>query len=342
MSRRYAPAVVVGSLLVMIAAGVVALGVGAVSIAPGVVLDILAGRAVPGISESQQVVILNVRLPRVLLAMVAGAGLASTGVLMQALFRNPLADPALIGVSAGAALGAVAVIVLGATVLQGAARLLGVWTLPAAAFAGALVTALLVFRLSSRDGLLEPTTMLLCGIAVNALTGAGIGMLTYLATDDQLRNLTFWSLGSLGAATWGSLLGTLPAFVFLLLAVPAVAPGLNALLLGESEAHHLGVRVERLKRVVVAMTAAAAGSIVAVSGVIGFVGLVCPHLARLLVGPNHRYVFPLAAALGATILTVGDALARTVVSPAELPIGILTALLGAPFFLWLLRRDHVH
>jgi iron complex transport system permease protein len=326
----------------MIAAGVVALGVGAVSIAPGVVLDILAGRAVPGISESQQVVILNVRLPRVLLAMVAGAGLASTGVLMQALFRNPLADPALIGVSAGAALGAVAVIVLGATVLQGAARLLGVWTLPAAAFAGALVTALLVFRLSSRDGLLEPTTMLLCGIAVNALTGAGIGMLTYLATDDQLRNLTFWSLGSLGAATWGSLLGTLPAFVFLLLAVPAVAPGLNALLLGESEAHHLGVRVERLKRVVVAMTAAAAGSIVAVSGVIGFVGLVCPHLARLLVGPNHRYVFPLAAALGATILTVGDALARTVVSPAELPIGILTALLGAPFFLWLLRRDHVH
>lgn len=342
MSRRYAPAVVVGSLLVMIAAGVVALGVGAVSIAPGVVLDILAGRAVPGISESQQVVILNVRLPRVLLAMVAGAGLASTGVLMQALFRNPLADPALIGVSAGAALGAVAVIVLGATVLQGAARLLGVWTLPTAAFAGALVTAILVFRLSSRDGLLEPTTMLLCGIAVNALTGAGIGMLTYLATDDQLRNLTFWSLGSLGAATWGSLLGTLPAFVFLLLAVPAVAPGLNALLLGESEAHHLGVRVERLKRVVVAMTAAAAGSIVAVSGVIGFVGLVCPHLARLLVGPNHRYVFPLAAALGATILTVGDALARTVVSPAELPIGILTALLGAPFFLWLLRRDHVH
>lgn len=342
LSRRYAPVFVTISFVVLVAAGILALGVGAVRIAPSTVIDILLQRAGPEITEAQRVVIWNVRLPRVLLALIAGAGLATTGVLMQALFRNPLADPALIGVSAGAALGAVAVIVLGATALQGASRLLGVWTLPAAAFLGALGTALVVFRLSNRDGMLEPTTMLLCGIAVNALSGAGIGMLTYLATDDQLRNLTFWSLGSLGGATWGSLLGTLPACLFLLLAIPAVTAALNALLLGESEAHHLGVRVERIKRMVVAMTAAAAGSIVAVSGVIGFVGLVCPHLARLLVGPNHRYVFPLAAALGASILTIGDMLARTVVSPAELPIGILTALLGAPFFLWLLRRQHVH
>ena len=339
-TRRLAPLVVTAALIGLAVVAVLAIGTGAVRIEPGKVLAILFGQSHPDISEAQRVVVWSIRLPRVLLAIVAGAGLATTGVLMQALFRNPLADPALIGVSAGAALGAVAVIVLGATVLHGAARLFGLWTLPLAAFGGALVTALVVFRLSNRDGVLDPTTMLLCGIAVNALAGSGIGLLTYLATDEQLRSLTFWSLGSLGAATWSALAGTLPATLALALAVPGMVAGLNALLLGESEAHHLGVPVERLKRWVVALTAAAAGSVVAVSGVIGFVGLVCPHLARLMVGPDHRYVFPLAAALGATLLTAGDIVARTAVRPAELPIGILTALIGAPFFLWLLRRDH--
>ncbi|HOX90068.1 MAG TPA: iron ABC transporter permease [Burkholderiaceae bacterium] len=341
-ARHLAPLIVLSACVLLGAVAVIAIGTGAVKIEPGKVLAILLGQASPDVTEAQRVVVWSVRLPRVLLAIVAGAGLAITGVLMQALFRNPLADPALIGVSAGAALGAVTVIVLGATVLQGASRLLGVWTLPAAAFTGALATALIVFRFSNRDGVLDPTTMLLCGIAINALSGAGIGLLTYLATDEQLRNLTFWSLGSLSAATWGALLGTLPAALALALAVPRVVLGLNALLLGESEALHLGIPVEGLKRLVIALTAAAAGSVVAVSGVIGFVGLVCPHLARLLVGPNHRYVLPLAAALGAILLTAGDMIARTVVRPAELPIGILTALLGAPFFLWLLRRESAH
>ena len=182
---------------------------------------------------------------------------------------------------------------------------LDVWTLPAAAFAGALTTATVVFALARRDGLLDPGTMLLCGIAINALTGAGIGLLTYLATDEQLRNLTFWSLGSLGAATWGSLLGITPAVVLIVLAVPWLMRPLNALLLGESEALHLGVPVERLKRGVVVLAAAGAGAVVAVCGVIGFIGLVAPHMARLLAGPDHRVVLPLSALIGATLLTAG-------------------------------------
>ena len=336
--RPWAPWIVLAALIGFVVVAIVSIGIGAVRIPPDTVVSILLGRGDAEVTEAQRVVVSTVRLPRVLLALLAGAGLACAGVMMQALFRNPLADPALIGVSAGAALGAVAVIVLGATVLQGLSRALGVWTLPLAAFAGALAAVLLVFRLSRRDGLLDPTTMLLSGIAINALTGAGIGLLTYLATDEQLRNLTFWSLGSLGAASWSSLLGAVPALAALAFAAPWLVGRLDALLLGESEAMHLGVEVETLKRVVIGLTAAAAGAVVAVCGVIGFVGLVAPHMARLLVGPSHRWVLPLSALLGASLLTLGDLVARTAVRPAELPIGILTAFVGAPFFLWLLRR----
>ncbi|HRK39283.1 MAG TPA: iron ABC transporter permease [Burkholderiaceae bacterium] len=337
-TRFRGPGTLAVALLLFVATAVVATGTGAVYIPPLRVLAILFGLDDPAITDAHRAVVLNVRAPRVLLALLAGAGLACAGVMMQALFRNPLADPALIGVSAGAALGAVATIVLGATLLHGLSKVLGVWTLPVAAFLGALVTATLVFKLSSRDGQVDATTMLLCGIAVNALTGAGIGLLTYLATDEQLRNLTFWSLGSLGAATWSSLMGAAPAILLMVLVGPWLAHQLNALLLGESEALHLGVAVERLKRTVVALTAASAGAVVAVSGVIGFIGLVAPHMARMLVGPDHRYVLPLASLIGATLLTAGDLVARTAVRPAELPIGILTAFMGAPFFLWLLRR----
>lgn len=335
--RRARGGLLAVALLVCLATAVFAIGVGAVRIPPAQVLAGLFGWEDALLSDAMRTVVWTVRLPRVLQGLLAGAVLATAGVLLQALFRNPLADPALIGVSAGAALGAVTVIVLGATWLAGLARLLDVWTLPAAAFAGALTTASVVFALARRDGLLDPGTMLLCGIAINALTGAGIGLLTYLATDEQLRNLTFWSLGSLGAATWGSLTGITPAVLLIVVAVPWLMRPLNALLLGESEALHLGVPVERLKRWVVVLAAAGAGAVVAVCGVIGFIGLIAPHAARLLAGPDHRVVLPLSALIGATLLTAGDLVARTAVRPAELPIGILTALLGAPFFLWLLR-----
>jgi iron complex transport system permease protein len=317
---------------------VLAISAGAVRIPALDVLRILGEPAGGAGTSTFHVVVWDVRLPRVLLALVAGAGLAVCGVLMQALFRNPLADPALIGVSAGAGLGAVSVIVLGATWLSGVNQLLGIWTLPVAAFCGALGTAAIVFRLASRDGQIDPTTMLLCGIAINALMGAAIGLLTFIATDEQLRNLTFWTLGSLGSASWALLLATTTPLVMIGALSPWLAPRLNALLLGESEALHLGVAVEVLKRVIVLLTAATAGAIVAASGIIGFVGLVAPHVARLLIGPDHRGTLPLAAVLGATLLTAGDLVARTLVRPAELPIGILTALIGGPFFLWLLRH----
>ncbi len=336
--RLKGPLLIAGAMALCLATAVVAIGTGAVRIPPAQVLAVLFGWQDDSLTDAMRTVVWNVRAPRVLQGLLAGALLATAGVLLQALFRNPLADPALIGVSAGAALGAVAVIVLGATWLAGLSKLMGVWTLPAAAFFGALATAALVFALARRDGVLDPTTMLLCGIAINALTGAGIGLLTYLATDEQLRNLTFWSLGSLGAATWGSLAGVSPAALLVVLVVPFLVRPLNALLLGESEALHLGVAVERLKRLSVVLAAAGAGAVVAVCGVIGFIGLVAPHMARLMAGPDHRMLLPLAALLGATLLTAGDLVARTAVRPAELPIGILTALLGAPFFLWLLRR----
>ena len=321
----------------LITIAIASIAIGAVPISPLRIVQILASGIPAESRDAHALVVWNVRLPRVLLSLATGAGLACAGMLMQALFRNPLADPALIGVSAGAALGAVTVIVLGATLLQGASVALGVWTLPAAAFAGALGSSLLVFSLARQDGAVDATTMLLCGIAVNALSGACIGLLTYMANDNQLRNLTFWSLGSLGAANWSAVAVSLPLIVGLTLVSLRWAPALNALLLGEAEAMHLGISVEWLKRGIIAATAATAGVAVAFSGVIGFIGLVAPHLARLIAGPDHRRAMPLAAVLGASLLTLGDLVARTLVRPAELPLGILTALLGAPFFLWLLR-----
>ncbi len=332
-----AGAVLVAAAVALCSTALAALALGAVAIPPMKVLAALTGRL--DASEAMtQTIILNVRLPRVLLALIAGAGLAVAGVLMQALFRNPLAEPAIIGVSAGAALGAVATIVLGSTVFVGLTRLLDVWTLPVAAFAGALATTLIVFTLARRDGVLDATTMLLTGIAINALAGAAIGLLIFIATDEQLRSLTFWNLGSLGAATWSALAGASPLALAAVLSAPFLAGWLNALLLGESEALHLGVPVETVKRVVIGLSALATGAIVAVTGVIGFIGLIAPHLARLVVGPDHRVLLPLAAMLGATLLTLADLAARTLARPAELPLGVLTALVGAPFFLYLLRR----
>ncbi|NYT25936.1 iron ABC transporter permease [Alcaligenaceae bacterium] len=338
MSQSYRRWVLTISFLILI--GVSMLGVvhGAVDISWAELWSILFRKA-GHLDAMHHAVMWHVRLPRVLLAILTGAALAGAGVLMQALFRNPLADPALIGVSAGAALGAVGMIVLGATLLGGAASWLGQWTLPLAAFVGAVLASILIFGLARREGVVNATTMLLCGIAINALVSAMIGLMTYMATDDQLRNLTFWSLGSLTGAVWPAVFVMMTVMVVLVAAGMFLSSLLNALLLGESQAFHLGVPVELLKRAIVGLTAAAAGSAVAFTGMIGFIGLVAPHLARLLVGPDHRYVFPLSGILGAILLVSGDLLARIMIRPSELPLGILTALLGAPFFLWLLRNN---
>lgn len=327
----------------VVVAFLASVGIGAVSIQPGQVLAILLkqiGISLPVPFEAQQEAVLTaIRLPRVLLGALLGAALAVSGAALQGLFRNPLADHGLIGVSSGAAVAVVAVIVLGVTALRGLNEALGLFTLPAAAFLGSISTTLIVYRLANRDGRTVVATMLLAGIAVNAITGAATGLMTFVATDAQLRNITFWSLGSLGGATWRSLAAAGPFILVALLLIPRLARPLNAFLLGEAEAGHLGINVERTKRQVVVLTALAVGAGVAVAGVIGFIGLVVPHILRLIIGPDHRRLLPYSALLGTSLLLGADLLSRTLVAPAELPIGVVTSFLGAPFFLWLLLRN---
>ena len=279
----------------------------------------------------------QIRLPRTLLGLAVGAVLALSGVAMQGLFRNPLADPGLIGVSSGAALGA-AVAIVGGTLLGGLPAALEPYLLSLCAFLGGLGVTALVYRLGRRDGQTHVATMLLAGIALTALAGAAIGLFTYLADDATLRSLTFWNLGSLNGASYARLWPLLLVTVGVALWLPRRARALNALLLGESEARHLGFDVERLKRELVFCTALGVGAAVAAAGLIGFIGLVVPHLVRLLVGPDHRLLLPASALAGASLLLFADLAARLLLAPAELPIGIVTALLGAPFFLYLLLR----
>ncbi len=284
-------------------------------------------------------IIMEIRLPRIALGILIGAGLAVSGAVMQGLFRNPLADPGLVGVSAGAGLGAVSIIVLGTGVLAPLVALLGIYALPLAAFLGGLATTLLLYRVATRRGRTSVATMLLAGIALGALAGAATGALIYIADDRQLRDLTFWSMGSLAGATWSKILAAGPIIALVLIVSPVLSRGLNALALGEAAAGHLGIQVQRIKNVAIVAVAAATGATVAVSGGIGFIGIVVPHMLRLAIGPDHRYLLPASALLGAILLLLADAVSRTIVAPAELPIGIITAICGAPFFLWILLRQ---
>ena len=310
-----------------------AIGLGSTTIAPKRVLEILLGTSAPDQETARDsLVIMQIRIPRVLLGLAVGAALAVAGAIMQGLFRNPLADPGLIGVSSGAGFASAATIVLGGRLFPGSAASLPFVVLPLAAFLGALVSTLLLYALASRDGRTSMTVMLLAGIAFAALAGAGTGWLSYISDDRQLRDLTFWSMGSLGGATWRKAAILIPMIVPALIAVPFLARGLNAMALGEAEAFHLGIDVQRLKTVAVLLVSVAVGAAVACSGLIGFVGIIVPHLLRLFVGANYRLLLPASALFGA------DIFARTIIAPSELPIGIVTATLGAPFFLWLLLR----
>lgn len=296
----------------------------------------LSGEQVPGQAE---LIIGQIRLPRTLLGLSVGAVLALCGVAMQGLFRNPLADPGLVGVSSGAALGAALVIVGSTSLGWGLGPLwLQPYLLSLAAFAGGLGVTAVVYRLGRRDGQTSVAAMLLAGVALSALAGALIGLFTYLADDATLRSLTFWNMGSLNGASYARLWPLLLVGVGVAIWLPRRATALNALLLGESETRHLGFEVERLKRELVLCTALGVGAAVAAAGLIGFIGLVVPHLLRLLVGPDHRILLPASAMAGAALLLLADLLARLLLAPAELPIGIITALLGAPFFLYLLVK----
>ncbi|RIA20688.1 iron complex transport system permease protein [Ectopseudomonas oleovorans] len=287
--------------------------------------------------QQAELILAQIRVPRTLLGLAVGMVLALCGVAMQGLFRNPLADPGLVGVSSGAALGA-AVAIVGGAAFGGLPEAFAPYLLSAFAFIGGLLVTALVYRLGRRDGQTNVATMLLAGIALTALAGAAIGLFTYLADDATLRTLTFWNLGSLNGASYARLWPLLLATLAVALWLPRRARALNALLLGESEARHLGFEVERLKRELVFCTALGVGAAVAAAGLIGFIGLVVPHLMRLLVGPDHRLLLPASALAGASLLLLADLVARLALAPAELPIGIVTALIGAPFFLYLLVR----
>lgn len=287
--------------------------------------------------EQAELILGQIRLPRTLLGLAVGGVLALSGVAMQGLFRNPLADPGLVGVSSGASLGA-AIAIVGGSSFGGLPDAFGPYLLSICAFLGGLGVTALVYRLGRRNGQTSVAVMLLAGIALTALAGSTVGLFTYLADDATLRTLTFWNLGSLNGASYARLWPLLFVTVAVSLWLPRRASALNALMLGESEANHLGINVEGLKRELVFCTALGVGAAVAAAGMIGFVGLVVPHLVRLLAGPDHRVLLPASVLAGAALLLFADLIARLALAPAEMPIGIVTAFLGAPFFLYLLLR----
>ncbi|CAI2335772.1 TPA: FecCD family ABC transporter permease [Vibrio parahaemolyticus] len=286
-----------------------------------------------------QLVINEIRLPRTILCMFIGAILAICGVVMQGLFRNPLAEPGIIGVSAGAALGGAFAIVVFAEFSQNHPQLMNLAALPLFAFLGGALTTVLVYWLGTNKFGTSVTIMLLAGVAISALSGAAIGFLNFSADDQMLRDLTLWSMGSLAGANWAGIGLASVTLVVLLFWFHKKAMSLNALLLGESEARHLGIPVQKLKRQLILLSAVGVGVTVSICGAIGFIGLVIPHLGRMLAGPDHRTLLPISALLGALLLTCADMIARVLLAPAELPVGIVTALIGAPFFIYLLFQQ---
>lgn len=286
--------------------------------------------------QIKQAVLMQIRLPRIVLAMITGLTLAVSGTVMQGLFRNPLADPGLMGISAGCAFGAALFAVLGANWLAAMGDISSVWALPVAAFLGGLLSTWLVFFLGRSGQRTDVATMLLAGIAINVIATAGTSALKFVADDQALRGVVFWLMGNLGSTPWDRLLWVAPVQLASVFAMFYYAPTLNAFLLGEAEAQHLGYNVERSKRILILLVALSVGLSVSLAGVIGFVGLVVPHLLRRVVGADHRVLLPASAILGAVLVLLADWLSRTLLAPTEIPVGILMALTGGPFFIWLL------
>jgi iron complex transport system permease protein len=331
------PVVVLGSLTVaLLVAVVVSAGMGAFHLAPVDVLGSVlrrvgvdaVGSRLDDLGES---VLWEIRFPRLVLTVLVGASLGGAGALMQGTFGNPLAEPGIVGVSSGAVLGAAAQIVIGFAPL-------GVWTLTGSAFLGGLVTVVAVYLASRAGGRTEVVTLILTGVAVNALAGAVIGLLTFISTDAELRSITFWTLGSVAQATWPKVVTVAPIALGGLALAFTQWRSLDLLALGERPARHLGVDVERVRITTMAVVALLTAAAVAVSGIILFIGLVIPHLVRMVAGPGHRLLLPAAALGGALILVLADLFARTVAEPAEIPLGVVTSLIGSPFFFWQLRR----
>lgn len=325
--------------LLLVVCLLLSVGVGAVSLPAGEILDLVrhkSGAANLVVNPVKEGLFFQIRLPRTCLCLLVGSSLSVAGALMQSLFRNPIVEPGLIGTSAGSALGSALVIVLGGGSFFHTVSFLGELLMPACAFVGGLVATLLVYYFSASFNKVNIAIMILAGIAVNAMAGGVTGFLAYIARDPQARSITFWSLGSLAGANWKVVgIVAVSTLAGLLLSLRFAKP-LNALQLGDSEAGYLGVHTERLKMGVILVNTLLVSVATAMVGVIAFVGLIVPHLLRLLKGSDNRYLLKGSALLGAIVLLLADVLCRVVIAPAEMPIGILTAFLGAPVFLWLL------
>ncbi|MCH2165300.1 MAG: iron ABC transporter permease [Marinovum sp.] len=323
--------------ILLICVSLASLTVGATGITPWDMAAALLRGEAP--EQMASIVLFDIRLPRLFMGIVVGAALAVSGAVMQGLFRNPLADPGIVGVSAGAGLGAILAIVLGGLLPVWLAEATGMYLVPFAAFVGGWGTTILLYAVSTRGGQTSVATMLLAGIALGALAGAVGGLLAYAADDRQLRELTLWGLGSLAGASWTKVTVTVPFILLALGVAMTLGRGLNGLALGEATAAHIGIRVQRMKNTAILTVAAATGAAVAATGGIGFIGIVVPHLLRLATGPDHRALLLNSALLGASILLIADMISRVIIAPAEMPIGIVTAFLGSPVFLWILLRN---
>ncbi len=323
-------------ILVLGATVILATAIGPVYIPPSTTAGISANKLPligdlirPSWSNAEEVIVLQIRLPRVILGMLVGAALATAGCSMQGIFKNPMASPYVIGISSGAALGATFSL---ATFAQ-----INMYTLPLMAFAGALAATLVVYNIARVGGKLPTETLLLAGIAVSIFLSAITSFLVYLS-GESLHGIMFWLMGGLAGKGWSHVIIILPWICIGIIITYVFARGLNIMLLGEESAHHLGIDVEKLKKILIVTSALIAASAVAVSGIIGFVGLIIPHIMRILVGPDHRILIPSAVMTGGIFLVWSDTIARIVMAPAEIPVGIITALFGAPFFLYLIRK----
>jgi len=335
------PALIAGAAVALAVAAFLSLSIGPTGITLASlprVLGALGSTSTDADIAREQLVLIDIRLPRLLLGAFVGAALAVAGTMMQGMFRNPLADPTLIGVSSGAALAAVATIAFGNDFAAPWLKPFGVYALPCAAFLGGLMTTAVLVSIVARQGRVSVSTLLLAGIALGALAAALTGLISFASDDRELRDLTLWMLGSLSGASWPKVVAVLPFAIAVAVTTPRLIRGLNGLLLGEAEAFHLGINVEATKRTIIAVASAAVGAAVAVSGVVGFVGIVVPHLVRLLAGPDHRVVLPGAALLGATLVLAADVVARMLLRPAELPLGVVLAIVGAPIFLHMVAK----
>ncbi|MCK5877205.1 MAG: iron chelate uptake ABC transporter family permease subunit [Candidatus Marithrix sp.] len=325
-------------IFLLIITGIIGVSIGSVDIPPDIVLRILVAKILPwldtsDITEIQQIIVWSIRVPRVLVAALVGASLAIAGVQMQGLFQNPLASPGIVGTSSGGALGAVIALASGLASYS-------MFYIPIFASVGALLALFIVYMLATQNGKTPVATLLLAGIALNALIAAITSLIITVAwvEHDVAREIVFWLMGGIDNRTW----------VHVWIALPGILTGvglalfytreLDILLMGTETAYSLGIEVEQVQRIILFSTALLTGTAVAISGVVGFVGLIIPHIVRLIIGPKHSYLIPLSAVTGAVFLILVDLLARTINSPSEIRLGILTAILGAPFFLYLLRN----